>query len=493
MTAWAATARARAGSGLRLPWILLASLLALVVGVLAATSPWVLICAAATVAATVAILRWPLQAVVALLALRATSKSQFLDLLVVLAGTLALLAAAPRLGGRRVWLPFGVLLLLALPTVPFHPSPDEGAAPAWLFLPKIQLAYLPRLSTELLLWLRLASVLVVFLLGCWVVRDEREMSRVVVATLISAVVPVAIALGQFASGHFQLRAGVKAIEGPFPHPDYFAFYLVVVLTVCVVALFESRRVAVRAMLSMLLVLCAFCLLETYMRGAWIGFALSLVALGALRYRSLFVVGAVVLLIAVISFPGTVHKVEQRFGDLSTRSAAASNNSWTWRTGQWRRMFHFGSDKPFTGQGFGSYSRLTVREFGTEDPHYGTIFDRRHPLTSERGFAAHNDYVRMFVEMGVPGLCLWLAVLAGLLTTAFRARRSPAVAPWACAGAAIVIAVVVMSAGSNIQASTVVLVYVATLVGALTGSTSALRPRTRAPEEKEAGAPAAAVS
>src|SRR5919201_1339670 len=291
MTAWAATARARAGSGLRLPWILLASLLALVVGVLAATSPWVLICAAATVAATVAILRWPLQAVVALLALRATSKSQFLDLLVVLAGTLALLAAAPRLGGRRVWLPFGVLLLLALPTVPFHPSPDEGAAPAWLFLPKIQLAYLPRLSTELLLWLRLASVLVVFLLGCWVVRDEREMSRVVVATLISAVVPVAIALGQFASGHFQLRAGVKAIEGPFPHPDYFAFYLVVVLTVCVVALFESRRVAVRAMLSMLLVLCAFCLLETYMRGAWIGFALSLVALGALRYRSLFVVGA----------------------------------------------------------------------------------------------------------------------------------------------------------------------------------------------------------
>ena len=165
MTAWAATARARAGSGLQLPWILAASLLALIVGVLAATSPWVLICVAATVAATLAILRWPLQAVLALLVVRATSKSQFLDLLVVLAGALALLLAAPRLGGRRVWLPFGILLLLALPTVPFHPSPDEGAAPAWLFLPKIGLAYLPRLSAELLLWLRLASVLVAFLLG----------------------------------------------------------------------------------------------------------------------------------------------------------------------------------------------------------------------------------------------------------------------------------------------------------------------------------------
>src|SRR5437763_981888 len=478
MTAWAATARARAGSGLRLPWIVLAGLLAPAVGVLAATEPWVLICAAATVAATLAILRWPVQAVLTLLAVRATSKSQFLDLVVVLAGTLALLLAAPRLGGRRVWLPFGILLLLALPTVPFHPSPDEGWAPAWLFLPKIQIAYLPRMSTELLLWLRLASVLVTFLLGCWAVRDERAMTKVIAATLVSAVVPVAIALSQFASGHFKVRAGVKAIEGPFSHPDYFAFYLVVVLIVCVVAVLETRRVAVRAVLYALLALCGFCLLETYMRGAWIGFGLSLVVLGVLRYRSVFVVGAVVLVVALVSFPGTVHTVEQRFGDLSSRNAAKSNNSWTWRTGQWRRMVHFGTDKPLTGSGFGSYSRMTLKEFGTETPHYGTIFDPAHPLTSERGFGAHNDYVRMLVEMGVPGLCLWLAVLFGLFAATLRARRSPELAPWACAGTAVMIAVIFMSAGTNIQASTVVLVYVAGLIGALTGAASAHASRAR---------------
>lgn len=492
MTAWAATARARAGSGVRLPWILLAGLLALAVGVLAATSPWVLICVAAVVAATVAILRWPLQAVLTLLAVRASSKSQFLDLLVVLAGALALLIAAPRLGGRRVWLPFGVLLLIALPTVPFHASPDEGAAPAWLFLPKIHQAYLPRLSVELQLWLRLAAGLVVFLLGCWVVRSERDLRRVVVGTLVSAVVPVVWALVQFGSGHFAVRANVKAIEGPFSHPDYFALYLVVVLTVCVVALFETRRTALRAMLYALLALGGFCLLETYMRGAWIGFALILVVLGVLRYRSLFILGAVLLVVAFVSFPGTVHKVEKRFGDLSTKSAAEANNSWTWRTGQWRRMLPYGSHKPLTGQGFGSYSRLTVKEFGTEDPHYGTIFDRTHAATSVRGFDAHNDYVRMFVEMGVPGILLWIAVLLGLLGTAFRARRAPPVAPWACAGVAIMIAIIVMSAGTNVQASTVVLVYVAALMGALTGAASAYGRRARAKRVEESGALAAAV-
>lgn len=491
MTAWAATARARAGSGLRLPWVLLGGALALGVGVLAATSPWILICAGATVAAALAILRWPLQSLLALLALRATSKSQFLDLLVVLAGTLALAVAAPRLGGRRVWLPFMVLLLLALPTVPFHPSVDEGAAPAWLFLPKIHLAYLPRLSVELVLWLRLASVLVVFLLGCWVVRNERDMRRVVVATLVSAVVPVLWALSQFASGHFQIRANVKAIEGPFSHPDYFGLYLVVVLIVCVVALFETRRVAHRVMLSVLFALAAFCLLETYMRGAWIGFALSLVVLGLLRYRSLFVVGALLLVIASVSFPGTVHKVEQRFGDLAARSAASSDNSWKWRTGQWGRMLHLGSHKPLTGQGFGSYSRMTVKEFGTEDPHYGTIFDPKHPLTSVRGFGAHNDYVRMFVEMGVPGLLLWGGVLVGMLVTALRARRLPGLAPWACAGVAIMVAFIVMSAGTNVQASTAVLLYVGAFMGALAGATEVL---SRAREKKRASdAPAAAVA
>jgi O-antigen ligase len=478
MTTWAATARIRGASRAGPRWLVAAAVLAPAVGVLAVAAPWVLICGAATVAATLVILRWPLQAMLTLLAVRATSKSQFLDLLTVLAGMLALLLAAPRLGGRRVWLPFGLLLLLALPTVPVHPSPDEGAAAAWLYLPKLPLAYLPRLSAELVDWLRLASVLVVFLLGCWVVRSERDVRAVVVAILVSAVVPVAVALGQFASGRFMVRDGVKAIEGPFQHPDYFAAYLVVVLTVCVVVLLESRGLARRALLSTLLALAGFCLLETYTRGAWIAFALSLLTLGALRYRSLFLVGAIGLVVAFVSFPGTVHKVEQRFGDLSTRSAAASHNSWAWRTGEWRRMLHFGNDRPLTGQGFGSYSRLTVQQFGVEDPHYGTIFDPRNPLTSERGFAAHNDYVRMFVEMGLPGLFLWLALLVGLLATSLRARRTSGLAPWGCAGAATTVALVVMSAGSNIEASTVVLVYAATLVGALAGASPA-RMRERA--------------
>jgi putative inorganic carbon (hco3(-)) transporter len=225
-----------------------------------------------------------------------------------------------------------------------------------------------------------------------------------------------------------------------------------------------------------LVAAGFCLLETYTRAAWIGFAIAVICLGAMRYRSLFVGGVLALVIASFAFPGTVHKVNQRFGDLSSQSESASNSSWAWRTGEWRRMLHFGYDRPLTGQGFDSYTRLTVKEFGTEDPHYTTLVDPSHPAVSARGFAAHNDYVRMFVEMGVPGLLLWIGVLTGLATTAWRLRRIEALAPWAAASASIVLALLVMSASDNIQGYTVVLVYPATLVGALVGVSVGERAR-----------------
>lgn len=469
MSAWAASARARVESRSGLPWILLGALLAPGVGLLAATSPWVLLSASVVVFTALVIMRWPLGALILILALRTASKGEFLDLLTVPAGGLALLLAAPRLRGRRVWVPFGLLLLIAIFSVPIHPSPDEGVQPAWLYLPKLSVAYVPRMSIELLTWLRLASVLMAFLIACWAVRDSKGLRAIVVAILAAAPVPVAIGLQQFATGHFSIHGGEKSIEGPFTHPNYFAFYLVVVLVVGLVAFIETKRAWGRSLLGLLLALTGFCLLETYTRGAWIGFAIAVLILGLMRYRSLFVAGAVALVIAAFAFPGTVHKVNQRFGDLSSRSESTASSSWTWRTGEWRRMVHYGYDRPLTGEGFGSYTRLTVREFGTEDPHYQTIADPTHPAISAEGFAAHNDYVKMFVEMGLPGLLLWFAVLSGLATVPWRLRRIDSLAPWAAAAVAVAVALAVMSASDNIQAYTVVLLYPAALVGALVGA------------------------
>ncbi|HET8673512.1 MAG TPA: O-antigen ligase family protein, partial [Thermoleophilaceae bacterium] len=459
-----------------LPWMVCAAALSAGVGVaVAEDATWLLISIALPVGLALAILRWPFPVVALLLIVRAAMKNPFVDLLTLAGGALALAIAAPRLPGHRVILPLGAFLLFVLPFVPISPSHDEGLRPAWLYLPKTSIRYLPQPSAELEDWLRLASVLVAFMLTAWAVRDARRLRRLVAAVLVSAVVPVVIGLKQLAQGELVVRAGFKAIQGPFTHPNYFAFYLVVILTLGLVAFIEDRRLAVRAPLAGLLAAALLCLFETYTRSAWIGFCGVVLLLGVLRYKRLFVAGALALVVAAFAFPSSVHKVEQRFGDLSSRSASASSNSWTWRTGEWRRMLPYGYRRPFTGQGYGSYNRLTVQEFGTQDPNYPTIADRNHPGESELGFAAHNDYVRAFVEDGVPGLVLWVLFLTGLVAVTWRGRRAGGgVAPYACAGVAIGCALIVMSGADNISGYTVVLVYAAALAGAVAGATRRAR-------------------
>lgn len=479
MSALAASVRSRGQAAAAGPWLAFASALSLAVGLAVATGvTWVLVSITLTVALALAILRWPFPAVAVLLAVRTSLKNPFLDPLMLAAGALALVVAAPRLPGRRVILPLGLFLLFALPSVPAAPSPDEGLTASWMFLPKTSISFLPQPSVELMDWLRLASVLVAFMLTAWTVRDARRLRQLVAVALVSAVVPVAIGLNQLATGQFVVRSGFQAVEGPFTHPNYFAFYLVVVLTLGLVAFIENRRLAVRVPLGVLLALSLVCLFETYTRSAWIGFSGVVLLLGALRYKRLLVAGVLVLVVAAFAFPSSVRKVEQRFGDLSSRSAATSQNSWSWRTGEWRRMLPYGFAKPFTGQGYGSYNRLTVKEFGTQDPAYPTIENPAHPTASQLGFSAHNDYVRALVETGVPGLVLWVLFLSGLVSVPLKARRVPGVAPYAAAAAAVGIALIIMSASDNIAGYTVVLLYAAAAAGGVVGAARGVRAGLR---------------
>src|SRR2546423_2294042 len=234
-------------------------------------------------------------------------------------------------------------------------------------------------------------------MAAWTVRDARRLRVLVGAVIVSAILPVVVAMHQVATGQFLVRDGFRAIHGPFTHPNYFAFYLVVVLTLGLVALLETRSLMVRVPLGALLALCLVCLLETYTRGAWIGFSAAVLLLGALRYKGLFVAGLVGVVLAAFAFPGSVHKVEQRFGDLASRAASKSGDSWSWRSGQWKRMLRYGDAKPLTGQGFASYSRLTVVEYGTEDPHHPTVSGPAHRGRSAPRLAAPNDHGKMYLE------------------------------------------------------------------------------------------------
>jgi O-antigen ligase len=268
--------------------------------------------------------------------------------------------------------------------------------------------------------------------------------------------------------------------------------MVVVLILALVVFLEHRAIAARVAVGVLMAGAGACLLLTYARTAWIALAVALIALALMRYRRFLAIGVVGLLLAVVGLPTLVDKVQARFGDVTSREQAQSGNSWSWRTGNWSAILPYGYARPLTGQGFGSYPRLTVEHFGTENRDYPTIADKQHPATSARGLLAHNDYVRTFVELGVPGVVLWVAVLLGLLTGCARALRRPAVGAMAAAGVAVALSLIVIATSDNLLSAPVML-YGFALCGAVIGADARLRRAAPAraqvaPQRPEAAAP-----
>ncbi len=299
-------------------WALPAAALAAGAGVLVTTKPEL---AAAlgliAVIATLVVVN-PFLFLLAILAVRATAAdSVFLDLATAVGGVVAVLFVARRLPMRWVTVPLLLLLVFALPSVPLAPSFDEGLRPDGLFVPLAGFQYAGTPSYELQEWIRLGAVLGAGILAATVITSRARLQLLLGTIVASSLVPMGIALHQLATGEAFPRYGsdLEAVRGPFSHPNYLAFYLVVVLTIGIVFYLESRSRRTRTLVAPVLVLALACLVLTYTRSAWIGFALAILLLAILRERRLFAGVALALVMGTLLFPGATSNVGERFGDL----------------------------------------------------------------------------------------------------------------------------------------------------------------------------------
>lgn len=81
---------------------------------------------------------------------------------------------------------------------------------------------------------------------------------------------------------------------------------------------------------------------------------------------------------------------------------------------WQRAWKMVLDEPWLGIGLGSYWLFW--------PPY------RHPADSSAGFYVHNDYLQIWIETGLPGLLLLLAVEVAVITMFVRMLRDPRFTP-----------------------------------------------------------------
>ena len=180
------------------------------------------------------------------------------------------------------------------------------------------------------------------------------------------------------------------------------------------------------------VLCLGLLFLTQARGAWLGFAVSLVALLVLAGGDLGRLGVGLLVVALpalallstaigtpaaqgtVAAPGTVAAQGAAWG-LIQAGAGSTRLLSTVTIGQrleiWSRAQYAIADFPFTGPGLDAFQYVMPAMYPLFQSHAGRFIPH-----------AHNEFLQVALDLGLPGLVAWLALYLATFSMLWSALR-----------------------------------------------------------------------
>ncbi|MDB5799668.1 MAG: hypothetical protein JWL63_607 [Rhodocyclales bacterium] len=279
------------------------------------------------------------------------------------------LIQTPRALSRRMLLPWGMFLLVVLVGVVRAPAMGEAIRTA----------------------LGLMSWAAVFVIAQYLVANGRSFGGCVRIVMLSTIIPVIGGLISLATGHGVVEG---RLAGMFSHPNIFAFYLVLAISL---ALYTSRQPTCRyrSLMSLYMLVLLGLLALTQTRSAWISCTALFAAYGLFFERRYLVYLALAPVVALM-----IPEVRDRLLDLQSGNEYvmyAKLNSFAWRKLIWESGLSWMSPMNYLA-GYG------LEAFYTWSP----IF---FPLSGGNNFGAHNIFVQLIFDLGVVGLLLFLNIFA----------------------------------------------------------------------------------
>lgn len=174
-----------------------------------------------------------------------------------------------------------------------------------------------------------------------------------------------------------------------------------------------------AFLILVLVVALFTLSLSESRSAIFGLAIGVCMLFAIRYKPMRIVLAVLLVLAVVATFGIgVEQVESRLFDAGASGAQAGSLNLPARLELWQRAVFMLQDFPFTGIGLGTFP---------------IVLGLLYPLfmTSPDVYMAHahNILLQVGVDLGIPGLVSYAALLTVFFGCALLGYRRNTSRAW----------------------------------------------------------------
>jgi probable O-glycosylation ligase (exosortase A-associated) len=186
----------------------------------------------------------------------------------------------------------------------------------------------------------------------------------------------------------------------------FGYTLTLVLPIIALARRQATSAWLRRGLLVMFTLSIIAVFATYSRGALIGLCLSLPLLLALMWRK-----DVALLLAAAVACLTIYATPRQWAERMqtiTPTAYRDTSSGSKRMASWYVALRLGLDHPLLGAGFRPFEPDVYERYM---PGYWDNHD------------AHNHYLQIFAEHGVPGLLLFVALLIALFRTLLRTVRA----------------------------------------------------------------------
>ncbi|SDE74141.1 O-antigen ligase family protein [Sporomusa acidovorans] len=227
-----------------------------------------------------------------------------------------------------------------------------------------------------------------------------QLRRLVWSVLASAVVVSAYGFYQYIHGvdisTFQWVDGEQFPElkvrvfSTLQNPNLLAGFLVVVMSLAAGLGLHSESTKERLLMAALIVVLGICLVLTYSRGAWLSIVAVIAICGHLYSRKMLWLFLLIPLAVFFCQDAVMERLLSIFNPTDTSS--------TLRLALWESTVAMICDKPFLGIGWGAYWLVY--------PEYDFFLNN----PAARIVHAHNMYLHIAAEIGIPGLIVFLSIV-----------------------------------------------------------------------------------
>lgn len=239
------------------------------------------------------------------------------------------------------------------------------------------------------------------------VNSIEQVKRLVIAVLCSSAAVAAYGFYQYFHGvdisAFEWVDGEQfpdlkiRVFSTLKNPNLLAGFLVTIMSVATGIGLTTSRLKNKLLLFGLTLALGICLVFTYSRGAWLSVLAVILVYGMVYNRKILWLLAVLPILLLIGHDVVLERIVSILNPTDTSS--------TLRMALWESTLAMIGDNPIFGIGWGAYGMVyPAYDFFVQDA--GTKI-----------FHAHNMYLHIAAEIGIPGLLVFLTIMFGHLKMA----------------------------------------------------------------------------